>query len=819
MRQILPLLLISFLSVTANAAEVTGTIRNNKGDVLPFASVLIKKTTIGTTANIKGEFSIQLSPANYVLICQYVGYKSIERPIHISNESLKLDIVLEEQQYDLTDVEVKSGGEDPAYGIIRNAIKNREKHLNEIKRFQVDVYIKGQLKLRDFPKKFLGQDVDFEDGDTSKKKMIFLSESFAKYSVEKPNKSKVEVLSTKVSGNSDGFGFASPQIISFYENNISLGSGLNPRGFISPISDNALNFYRYKFEGTYFENGKEVNHIKIIPKRNYEPLFNGYIDIIEGEWRIYSVQLHLLKESQMQFLDTLKIDQIYVPANNAWVIKQQVIYPAGKFLSFDFHGSFVQVYDKFNLDPKFPKNFFTSTVLKVYDSANKKSTEYWDTIRPIPLLEEEVKDYKKKDSLEVVRKDPKYLDSLDRRSNKPSITSFLLTGYNYGRRKAKLNVSFDPLIDVINFNTVEGAVVNFSPNISKTYEGRKSWRISPTLRYGFGNERVNAHLSGNYNFGKKYFNSITASFGRRVFQFNNDQPITPRANTYSTLYWRNNYMKIYEAVFARLGFTKGLGEGITVNGNIQYQDRSPLENTSDYSWRKMDGRLYTPNYPIEAGTQNIPRHQAFVATVGINWQPGAKYIELPDRKIGIGSKYPTFTLNVSQGIEGLMGSDVNFTKWRLTVSDNLDLNLGGRLDYRLGAGGFLNADKVYLPDYNHFMGNRQAVASPYLNSFQLMSYYGFSNTDKLYATAHLEYHLNGLLTNKIPVIRKWNWFLVTGTNSLFINKDKYHAEVFVGVENILKILRVDYVYGFQKNTTLNGIRFSIPFLVNGRRED
>ena len=278
-------------------------------------------------------------------------------------------------------------------------------------------------------------------------------------------------------------------------------------------------------------------------------------------------------------------------------------------------------------------------------------------------------------------------------------------------------------------------------------------------------------------------------------------------------------MKIYEAVFARVSFTKGLGEGVTINGNIQYQDRSPLENISDYSWRKMDGRTFTPNYPFEITNQNIPRHQSFVASVGINWQPGAKYIELPDRKMGIGSKYPTFGFNISQGINGVAGSDVNFTKWRFTVSDNLDLNLGGRLNYRLGASGFLNAEKVYLPDYNHFMGNRQAVASNYLSSFQLMSYYGFSNTDKLYATAHLEYHLNGLLTNKIPVFKKLNWFLVTGTNSLFINKNKYHAEVFVGIENILKVLRVDYVYGFQKNTRLNGIRFSMPFLVNGRRED
>src|SRR5699024_1714519 len=121
MRQILPLILISFLSITANAAEVTGTIKNNKGDVLPFASVLVKKTTIGTTANIKGEFNIQLSPGSYILICQYVGYKSFEQTIKVTNETLKLDIVLEEQQYDLKEVEVRSGGEDPAYAIIRNA--------------------------------------------------------------------------------------------------------------------------------------------------------------------------------------------------------------------------------------------------------------------------------------------------------------------------------------------------------------------------------------------------------------------------------------------------------------------------------------------------------------------------------------------------------------------------------------------------------------------------------------------------------------------------------------------------------------------------
>jgi hypothetical protein len=802
-----------------SASTVTGSIKDKKGNILPFASILVKKSTVGTTANSKGVFSLQLSAGKYVLLCQHVGYKSVEKEINVGSADISIDFELEEQQYDLKDVEVKSGSEDPAYAIIRNAIKNREKHLKEVRKFQCEVYIKGQLKLRDHPKKILGQRVDFEDGDTSKRKMLFLSETVARYSVLEPNDSKIEVLSTRVSGNSDGFGLASPQIISFYENNIQMGDGLNPRGFISPISNNALNYYRYKFEGTFFENGKEISHIKVIPRRDYEPLFSGYIDIIEDEWRIHSVQLQLLKTSQMQFLDTLKIDQLYVPAKDVWVIKQQVIYPAGKFLGFDFHGNFVQVYDKFNLDPKFEKGFFNNTLLKIYDSANKKPKEYWDTTRPVALLEEEAKDYKKKDSLEIARKDPKYLDSLDRKSNKPNVSGIILSGYTYSKRKSKLTVSFDPLLDMINYNTVEGAVVNFSPAISKSYEGRRSWRISPTLRYGFSNDRFNAHISGNYNFGKKYFNSVSAAFGSKVFQFNNAQPITPRMNTLATLYWRNNFMKIYEAGFVRVGYTAGLGDGFNIAVNAQYQDRRPLENTSNYSWRKLDDQPFTPNYPTEIVSQNIPKHQSFVTGVSLSWQPGSKYMELPNRKVNLGSDYPRFNLSVAQGIEGLAGSDVNFTKWRFSMNDDVDLKIGGRIDYRLATGGFLNADKIYLPDFQHYQGNRQSIAAPYLNSFQLMSYYGFSNTAKLYGEAHVEYHLNGLLSNKIPLIRKWNWFFVTGTNSLFINKDQYHSEVFFGIENILKVFRVDYIYAFEKQQNFHGIRFSLPFLVTGNSED
>ena len=42
----------------------------------------------------------------------------------------------------------------------------------------------------------------------------------------------------------------------------------------------------------------------------------------------------------------------------------------------------------------------------------------------------------------------------------------------------------------------------------------------------------------------------------------------------------------------------------------------------------------------------LRRHQAFALNFGITWQPGAKYIELPDQKINIGSKWPTFSLAI-----------------------------------------------------------------------------------------------------------------------------------------------------------------------------
>jgi hypothetical protein len=201
----------------------------------------------------------------------------------------------------------------------------------------------------------------------------------------------------------------------------------------------------------------------------------------------------------------------------------------------------------------------------------------------------------------------------------------------------------------------------------------------------------------------------------------------------------------------------------------------------------------SPNYPVELMQAPFERHQALVLQSSISFQPGQRYIQFPHHRVPIGSRWPTFSLSYAKGVRDLLGSDVDFDKWSFHISDERNLGMPGLLKYKIGAGGFLNSKKVYAPDYRHFNGNQTWVASDYVNSFQAANYYQNSTTARFYMIGHIEHHFNGLLTNKIPGFRKLKWNLVAGTNTFYVNQDSHYADLFVGLENIFKVFRVDWV--------------------------
>lgn len=77
-------LLITFLS-NAQKGTVSGVLtdKDMNNEPLPFANALIKGTTIGTTTDIDGKFSLSVEPGNYILELSFLGYQTVDVPITV----------------------------------------------------------------------------------------------------------------------------------------------------------------------------------------------------------------------------------------------------------------------------------------------------------------------------------------------------------------------------------------------------------------------------------------------------------------------------------------------------------------------------------------------------------------------------------------------------------------------------------------------------------------------------------------------------------------------------------------------------------------
>ena len=814
MRLLLPLICLLF-SGSAAAQKIYGTVFTEQGDLLPYSSVTVKGTSIGASANDKAKYSFALGKGTYTIVCQHIGYATIEKKVTITNDDVELTFILPQQKLDMTEVVVKSGAEDPAYEIIRQAIKKREYYNKQVKAFQVDLYAKDMVKLRKMPKKILGKKIPEADiaemgVDSTGKGIIYLSESVAKVAVQQPDKFKMNVISSRISG-SGGFGFTFPAFISLYTNNVKLFTErINPRGFVSPIADGAIGFYKFKFLGTFWEDGKAVNSIQVTPRRTYEPLFTGVINITDDDWRIHSFDLLVTKSAQLEILDTLKITQQHVPVTkDVWRVKNQVLYFNFKQFGIDAIGNFVNVYSQYNVDPRFGKKYFDNVIIKYDTAVNKRPKEYWDTIRPVPLEPEEFKDYKVKDSLYEMRKDSMLtqaaLDSLRKKQGKLKLYKLFWGGVN--RRIYSVNKTtawgIQPLLPDLEYNTVEGVAMKVNGYIT-TYNKKLKSAITfePHLRYGFNNGHFNAWANLQFRTRDAEANKRIKQYswdfagGKRVSEFNKNQNTYPLLNSISVLFYGENRMKIYENYFGSITYSRRLENGLRFSINGLYENRLPLNNTTNYTFSKKDTIHFTPNYPVEKMSQQFEQHQAAVITASISFKPGQRYIEFPNYKMPVGSKYPTFTLSYAKGIDNILGSDVDFDKWKFSIRDDKNLKLLGTFKYHIGTGGFLNNKKVYVQDYQHFRGNMSIAAGEYLSTFQVAEPYQNSTKTSFYTYGHIEHHFNGLLTNKIPFFKRLNWTLVTGSNALYINSNTNHIEAFVGLENILKVFRVDFVAAY-----------------------
>lgn len=823
-KRLVPAAFLFLISFSVHAAVVTGNIRDSKGTLLPFASVTVKETAKGAIANSRGVYALTLEAGQYTLVCHHVGYQTVEKIIRVGGEDLQVDFELAVQELSMPEVVIRRG-DDPAIAIMRQTIKKRNEYNRQVDSFTVEVYIKGLVRSRAVPDRVLGQKIDKTEMqkqgmDSAGKGILFLSESLTKVAYKHPGKIRMEVVSSRQSGG--GFGFSVPFFVNFYTNNVDLfDGGISQRGFVSPLADAAFHYYRFRYEGNFFEDGRMIDRIRVTPRRKNEPLFEGFLQIVDGEWRIHSLSLSATQQNGLDLLDTVRIMQVHAPVTTGlWRTQNQVVSFAANLFGFAMAGDFLNVYSNYNLNPVFGKTFSNRILLKYDSTYNKRDSNEWARIRPVPLEMEEKRDFHLKDSLQVAEQDDVYresnFDSL-RKAQKPFRPwQFVTDGYsrNVYRTTAWKTYRIEPLLTGLQYNTVEGVLLSVQQSLTiRPKKGRNAVAIGWNTRYGFGNAHLNSF--GSFTLRSKeetgLNRSLVLSGGKRLLQFNREEPVDELTNSLSTLFYHRNYLKVYEAWFGKAAYTTAFENGLRLALAANYESRIPVENTTDFSFFYKE-RVFTPNHPYELANTPFVRHSAMVASVALTYQPGQYYMALPNRKVPITSRYPTFELEYVKGFPTIFNSTADFDRWAFSVFDDANLKLWGTFKYRLSVGGFLNKRQVDLPDFVHFNGNQTIVNFKYLNSFQLAPYYRYSNTERVYTLLHAEHHFNGFLTNKIPVFNKLKWNLVAGTNTFYANRELYYVELFAGLENIFKIFRVDLVAATQAEP---GNRFGVRIGLGG----
>lgn len=870
------MLLFCAAPVVAQSTGVRGIIVDEKGEALSFASIFVKETESGTTANEEGRFEIGLKPGRYELVFQHLGRKTEVRVVEVKDGMLELSITLVPQEIMLQSVTVDADDEDPAYSIMRRAIAKANYHRNVLDAYTARVYIKGAGQLKDYP--WLAKKALEKEG--VEKDRVYVSESISEISYKRPNKFSEKVISIRSDGKDNNTSPNGYIFGSFYEPEVA--------GTISPLSPKAFSYYKFEYLGTSKDRDYEISKIRVTPRSKGDNVVDGIIFIVEDDWSLHSLDIHTIKLGIRIFIKSICAPiegKVWLPVSHQFRVE-------GEIFGFEFEYKYLASVSNYHitLNPKIyveemevidekkeaelARKIETTqkdlarkrkggdetsrlqerlaageeitrkelkTLVKEYEKeerkelkapevlsevdfsidsgAYKKDSLYWAEVRPIPLTREEVKGYEKSDSLAAIERAKSEGDTLNASKHKGFQPWDILTGdhYRVGRHS-----NFQIYFPMGGFNTVEGFNVVYRVAFGTVLQdtNRTRFTIRPVVRYAFSREQLSGYLNLSL---RNDHHRLELNGGRYVNQYNGEQPILPIVNTFTTLFLEKNLMKIYGRDFVDLRYRRNINPFLSIATDWSWSDRTELFNQSDF--KLIDRKHiedYTPNQPVtETLTEtSFPNHQALIGSVGIAARPWLKFRIRNGSKRAIDSSSPTITLDYRKGFDNLLGSDVDFDQLELGVKHEFRLGVKGTLDLWLRGGKFLHNRDMYFMDYKHFPGNQTpfSTTDP-VGGFRLLDYYRFSTHDK-YFTANVHYHFRKFLVTTIPVVRLAGIRENVFVNYLATPVSQNYTELGYSIDGIFRMFRLEAAAAFRDGKYVrSGFRVGIATNIAGNFSD
>ena len=839
-----------FLSHAQSFTSASGIVKDSiTGEPLPFVSVYFDGSTIGAMTDDNGTFTLQNNQGYTKLAAASLGYDTKFIDLKPGKKNDNLEVLLKPTAFEISEVVVKPKREkytrkdNPAVELIKKVIAHKNDNRIEAKpEYQTEVYEKLSLSLDNFNPnldknkflkkfKFIKNYLDTSEFNGKPILTVSVRENLSDFYYRKsPKAEKTIVRAKRMQGIDktldDGGGITSNleeifKSINIFDNNIPI---LLNR-FVSPLSSTlATTYYHYYIMDTLDVGGDKCVDLAFVPANSESYGFTGRLYItLDGNYAVKKVLLNTPANINLNWVDKLRIEQEFKQMpDSTWVLDQE-----NTFVNFyvvkgtqQLYAHQLRNYDNYNFNVQNADSVFGLLgALHVLPEATAQPDTFWTHNRPIPLKE---KEDALKDLLGQLRKVPAFNAII-------KTAEILITGYIPTANDKKVTkFDFGPMNTTFSANHLEGFRMRVGG--MTTANLNPYWFASGYLAYGTNDRKIKYNLKLTHSFTKKEYhegenpvNNLSFIQEYDVYTPGQDFLFTSKDNIFVAWKVGEPVTKMQYIRKSVLQYEKEWLNGLTWKSWIMNQNNEAA-GTLQYIKRDESGNLYHIKdfTTSEIGTQLrfAPGERAY------NGRSGKESV------FNLSKDAPVFKLSHQLGIKGVLGGDYNYNHTEISAEKRIWLSSFGHIDAQVKAGKVW--DKVPFPLLILPNTNQSITIQP--EAFHMMNALEFVTAQ--YVSFNATYYLKGWILNRIPGI-KWlrlrevlSFNMIYGgltdknnptlTPGLFLLPDGTqplgstpYMECSVGLENIFKILRIDYyrrlTYLDHPDIKKGGIRIALRF--------
>ena len=814
------LLVLLFLASTSFAQNkvLKGTIKDqHSSEPIPFASVRFQKSGLGKLADSSGSFVFQLEnwPLDTLEITSvgYQDFKWVFNPLSATKDTFYLTAEMVPGKFNMG-VVVRSKGVNRGLQMWRNIVKHKDKNDRyHFDNFSYQLYNKLEIDLKNVNKEklsenkilkkfdFILDNIDTAEGSTFLP--VYITEVLSDYYYQKkPSIKRREVQEAYKLTGVKNESFATmlggmDQNINFYNNFIPVID----KQFVSPISDHGEDYYNYKVADTQFVAGRRLIHLFFVPKRKGQNTFEGDCWVNDTTYAIQKMSLRLSEDANVNFLQKLSLIQEYSLINDStWFLAKDKIVmditPFGK-TNLSFIGRKTTTYRNVQINDtsitnELAKNKKQEEII-LLKTAEGKTDQFWADARHEPLNANEQSIYDMVDSLLQNKSFRNYTKAID----------FIGTGYlSLG------NYQIGPWQNWIYSNAEEGLRLRFDIGTNHHFSERVTFH--GYAAYGFGDKKWKGEGDILYLFNKHPRMYVYGSFVNDFDYGQNYYDEISSDNIFALAIRKQGvpikYIRLKEE---RIDYFKEWNPGVSILVSARSKEYHPVRN--------LPGASYFSN-------QKGAPLNSFETSVRLRFAYLEKFLENSFYRTSLGSPLPIVEVKYTKGISGILKSSYDYHRLSGSVSDYQSIAPLGNLYYNVFAGRTFGTIPYMFLDVAP--GNEIYYYNKY--AFNMMNRYEYIH-DR-YAGVNVEHNIGNGLFRFIPLTRKlkfrqfWTAKAMWGTlseenktlnfvsNFPFQSLDgKTYLEVGTGVDNIFKVLRLDFIWKVlpTQNLKTKGDRFGV----------